>query len=202
VVSGQQATAASATAAPRARGIAGKRRWRHRTARRLTLLGLVVVLMGVGSVPGVEAARAPLPAGARPSKISQMVCTPKAAQEIDQVIGQQAAVEHKTWIGHLYSCDYRYHAGTMVLSVKELSSWPQTLSYFNSLAKKLGKTIPVFGLGQGAFEVRNGSVVVRKDWKVLLVNTSGLPSRLTASHITNDAALAVASVILGCWKGD
>ena len=53
----------------------------------------------------------------------------------------------------------------MVLSVKELSSWTQTYAYFDELAETLHKTAPVPGLGQGAFVVRDGSVVVRKDWR-------------------------------------
>ena len=32
-------------------------------------------------------------------------------------------------------------------------------------------------LGQGAFQTTNGSVVVRKDWKVLLVDDTGLPAQ-------------------------
>ena len=63
----------------------------------------------------------------------------------------------------------------MELSVKELSSWAQTKQYFDSLAATLGRTRDLPGLGQAAFQTTDGSVVVRKDWKVLLVDSSGAP---------------------------
>jgi hypothetical protein len=46
-------------------------------------------------------------------------------------------------------------------------------------------------------------MVVRKDWKVLLVDTAGLSAQfgqpLTSS---GEVAVTVADVILGCWNGD
>ena len=45
---------------------------------------------------------------------------------------------------------------------------------------------------------RNGSVVVRKDWKVLLVNTPPLRKPPTGS--VRNLAFTVADVILGCCK--
>lgn len=91
----------------------------------------------------------------------------------------------------------------MVLSVKELSSWSQTLGYFGQLGAKLGKKTPLYNLGQGAFGTDDGSVVVRKDWKVLLVDTSGLPASFGLPPTNpGQIALSVASAILGCWHGD
>jgi hypothetical protein len=72
------------------------------------------------------------------------------------------------------------------------------------LGKTLHKTsTPLRDLGQGAFQVRNGSVVVRKDWKVLLVDITGLPSEFGEPPTSSgDVAATVADVILGCWAGD
>jgi len=59
------------------------------------------------------------------------------------------------------------------------------------------------GLGQGAFQTTDGSVVVRKDWKVLLVDTSGLPARFGVPATTSgEVAVTVGDIILGCWAGD
>jgi hypothetical protein len=91
----------------------------------------------------------------------------------------------------------------MVLSVKELSSWAETYGYFDMLGKSLHESTTVASLGQGAFQVRNGSVVVRKDWKVLLVDITGLPSEFGAPPTSAaDVAVTVALLILGCWAGD
>jgi hypothetical protein len=132
-----------------------------------------------------------------------MVCQSKAAGEIQEVLGETAVVEDRTWVDHLYSCDYRFKSGSIVLSVKELSSWSQTLAYYGGLAKSLGKKATLSGLGQGGFQAPDGAVVVRKDWKVLLVNVSGLPSYFGSPPTSSaDVAATVAYIILGCWAGD
>jgi hypothetical protein len=132
-----------------------------------------------------------------------MVCQPKATHEIDEAVGEVAVMSHPTWVGHLYSCQFRYATGVMTLSVKELSSWPQTLGYFGWLGTRLNRTTPLYNLGQGAFIARDGSVVVRKDWKVLLVDASSLPSRFGQPPTTRgQIALTVSGLILGCWHGD
>jgi hypothetical protein len=157
----------------------------------------------VGSAGSAGSAQAPRPAGTSPSEISRMVCTPKTAAEVAQVMGAEATVAAPTWANHLYSCGYRYRAGTMVLSVKELSSWPQTYAYFDQLAGTLHKTTQIGGLGQGAFIVRDGSVVVRKDWKILLVDISGMRGEVgSPPKPAGELALYVAQAILGCWNGD
>ena len=108
-----------------------------------------------------------------------------------------------TWVDHLYSCQYGYPTGSMELSVKELSSWAQTAAYYQLLAHQLGKTSDLENLGQGAFQTTDGSVVVRKDWKVLLVNIAGLPAQFGVPPTSSgDVAVTVADVILGCWAGD
>jgi hypothetical protein len=167
-------------------------------------LAFLAVLLGIAGCGGLTAsAQAPQPAGKSPSEAARMVCTPKTAAEIAEVMGTKASVATPTWADHLYSCGYRYDEGTMVLSVKELSSWPQTYAHFDQLARTLHRTTPIAGLGQGAFIVRDGSVVVRKDWKILLVDISGVRGKVgSPPRPPGQVALYVAQVILGCWAGD
>jgi hypothetical protein len=168
----------------------------------LAVLAVVLGIAGCGSV-NASSAESPKPAGKSPSAIARMVCAEEAAGEIAQVVGAKASVTAPTWADHLYSCGYLYREGTMVLSVKELSSWTQTYAYFDKLAETLHKTAPVKGLGQGAFVVSDGSVVVRKDWKILLVDISGLHGTVGSPPSSRDTvALDAAAVILGCWSGD
>lgn len=158
---------------------------------------------GADASPSAITPSSPLPAGSRPSEISKMVCKSEAQQKIAQALGTTAVVETPTWRGHLYSCRYAYPNGGITLSVKELSSWGQTLSYFRGLGAALGRTETLPDLGQDAFQVRNGSVVVRKDWKVLLVDVSGLPAQFgTPATPSGNVAVVVADLILGCWSGD
>ena len=165
------------------------------------------VLAGCSSAPrpgtGTTTTRAPLPAGAEPSAISRMVCSARAQQELATPLGLSASVSAPTWADDTYSCRYSYSTGYFDLSVKELSSWAETYAYFGGLGARLHDTGTVTGLGQGAFSTADGSIVVRKDWKVLLVDITGLPSQFGMPATSrSDVAYTIADVIMGCWQGD
>ncbi len=167
------------------------------------LLAPVLAGCGSSSATGTTKTTVPLPAGRYPSAVSKMVCRTEAAHDVGLALGETASVTSPTWVEHLYTCQYAYHSGTLTLSVKELSSWPETLAYFHGLGNQLGVTRTLSNLGQGAFQTTNGSVVVRKDWKVLLVDPTGLPAQFGNPPTTSgDIAVTVADVILGCWAGD
>jgi hypothetical protein len=172
----------------------------------LTVGGVLVAgsVSASASVPGVEENFSrPLPAGAVPSGISRMVCSATAQREIAEVLGVRASVSRPTWVNHAYSCRYRYADGGFVMTVKELSSWPQTLAYYSGIGHTQGRTASVPNLGQGAFQTGNGSAVVRKDWKILTVNISGLPAQFGRPPTPrSDVAVTVADLILACWAGD
>ncbi len=181
--------------------------WYARRVRgRGALVLAFVLVVGTGCSGGSTATtttRAPEPAGATPSPISVEVCARDAVSEINSALGEKATVSKPIWVNQTYSCRYGYPSGSMELSVKELSSWAQTKQYFGSLAATLGKTRDLPGLGQAAFQTANGSVVVRKDWKVLLVDSTGLPAQFGIPPTSSgDVAVTVGDVILGCWAGD
>ncbi len=156
-----------------------------------------------GGSSATTTTRAPLPAGSHPSAIARMVCSEEAQTEMASALGERATVSAPTWEDHRYSCTYTYPTGSFGMSVKELSSWSETLAYYDSLAQRLGKSRDLENLGQGSFQTSDGSVVVRKDWKVLLVDASGLPAQFgVPATSSQSAAVTVADVILGCWAGD
>jgi hypothetical protein len=126
-----------------------------------------------------------------------------AQNEMATDLGVKAVVEDRAWVGHRYSCSYVFSNGTIRLSVQELSSWAQTFAYYHGLGRRLGDTGYLGNLGQGAFRAGNGDVVVRKDWKVLLVDITGLPSQFGVPPTSASAvAYTVADIILACWAGD
>jgi len=156
-----------------------------------------------GGTATTPTTRAPQPAGATPSPISVMVCAPEAVKEINGALGEKATVSGRSWVDHRYSCRYGYPEGSMTLSVKELSSWAETRAYFAATAVTSGRARDLSGLGQAAFQATDGSVVVRKDWKVLVVDIGGLPAQFGVPPTSSgDVAVTVADVILGCWAGD
>ncbi len=151
----------------------------------------------------VGADRTPLPAGPQPSEIAKEPCQSDAQHEIADALGVKGAVTDKSWIHHRYSCNYVYRNGTFTLSIQELSSWGQTYAYFHQLGHQMGDVGKLLNLGQGAFQTTDGSVVVRKDWKVLLVNVANLPPSFgVPATASKYVAVTVADVILGCWAGD
>ena len=105
-----------------------------------------------------------------------------------------------TWSDHIYSCRYTYNKAVMVLSVKELSNKTETDAYFTSLKHRFGQ---VQDLGESAFTTKNRSLVVRKDYKVLLVDISGLPGRFgDPPSSRGKIAIKVGATIMNCWTGD
>jgi hypothetical protein len=132
-----------------------------------------------------------------------MVCAPEAQLDIANALGSHTTQAVKpSWVDQLYSCRYVYRGGQIVLSVKELADDKATGGYYDFLAQRIGKRSTVAGLGQAAFDTPNDSVVVRKDFKVLDVDVSGLPNHFGSPSIDRSAAaMRVALVVMGCWTG-
>ena len=78
----------------------------------------------------------------------------------------------------MYSCQYVYPSGVVSLSVKELKDASATKRYFEKLGNALGRRPGKLALGGGGFTAMDGSVVVRKDFKVLDVDVSKLSGPL------------------------
>lgn len=146
---------------------------------------------------------APLPPGPHPAKVAAMVCDDETQRKTALVLGIRAHVPTPTWDvrTHVFSCVFEYPTGSFRLSVKENLGWGATKAYFNQLGHRLGNTDTLGNLGQGAFVTSDGSVVVRKDWKVLLVDISGLHGHAVGKPATQPPAVAytVADIILGCF---
>jgi hypothetical protein len=166
-------------------------------------LAIVAVALTLGVPTASATARRPLPPGSTPSPIATMPCRPKTQAELAQALGERATVGPPTWKNHRYTCTYAYQSGSYTLSIQELSSWDQTFAYYRSFKHTMGQLRPLEDLGQGAYQTNNGDVVVRKDWKVLLVDVGHLPARFgVPATATRYIAVTVADVILGCWAGD
>jgi|SRR5579871_1618741 len=169
---------------------------RARTAMAAT--AALAVLGGCGTAR----AAGPAAAGSAPSKASRMVCSAEAQNEIADAVGAHTtAVPAPTWSDHLYSCTYTYADGRIALSVKELRDAASTTAYFTSVESSIGHGTDVAGVGQDAYQGDDGSVVVRKDYKVLDVDVSALPARFGTPPIDRgEAAMRVAVTVMGCWK--
>jgi hypothetical protein len=137
-----------------------------------------------------------------PSKSAKMICNGEGRADIESSVPSKLLAQPKPkWAKQTYTCNYRFKDGRLGMSVRELSTKAQTDAYFAALRTKLGQA-EVLTLGQGAFVTTNGSTVVRKDHKVLLVDVTGLPQKFGKPAIQrSDLSIGVANVIMGCWTG-
>jgi hypothetical protein len=166
------------------------------------------LLVACGTSPGRQRTAAtsttaplvPQPAGVDPSESAKMICSGEAQTDVAERLGMKASmVTTPTWVDHLYSCRYVYPDGAIGLSLKELDNEVATTRYFEGLGLQLGRTESL-ALGDGALLTSTGSVVLRKDWKVLYIDVSQVPSPFGQME-HRETALSIAYEILGCWTG-
>jgi hypothetical protein len=172
----------------------------------LLLLACGLAIAGCGSSSKSSAptttAAAGHPPGTQASASSKMVCSKEAQRDIAASLGVKATVSTPTWVNDVYTCKYVYPTGTLTLSVKELSNAAQTTAAYTSFGTKLGRRPEVVSFGQGAFITTNGSVIVRKDYKVLDVDVSQLPQKFgQPPQDRSNVALSVAATVMSCWTG-
>jgi hypothetical protein len=141
--------------------------------------------------------------GEGPSVSAKMVCAPEAQQEIAATLGvKTTAGVVGQWNAPVYSCTYRYANGSFGLSVRELADVATAGRDFKTVSAQYAAKKSDANLGQGTSQAANGTVVVVKDNKVLVVDASGLPAKFGQPVLSrSDAALSVAVVIMGCWTG-
>ena len=168
-------------------------------------LTLSMAACGSAAAPGATAGTTTTGAsnGDTPSKSAEMICQPEAAEEIAAALGVHTSrPPTPTWVDRLYSCRYTYPSSTMVLSVKELPDETATTAYYAAAQRRVPGSTATTILGQNGFAEPGGSVVVRKDLKILRIDVSVLPSRFgKPPHTRSNVGFVVAAVILGCWTG-
>jgi hypothetical protein len=157
---------------------------------------LSIVWVGAGTA--ASASRA-----AVPSKQAKMICAGEAKHDIAGVLAiKPVRVTKPTWVDDVYSCTYVYPTGSFTVAVKDLPDRTATSAYFDTLGTTLSRLPDAVGLGDGAFLTPTGSVVVRKDNKVLEVDASKLPAEFGKLELSPaDVGSTVAMTILGCWTG-
>jgi hypothetical protein len=133
-----------------------------------------------------------------------MICQPEAADEIASALGVQTSTPPtSSWSNQVYSCRYQYPSGVMALSIKELPDEAATTAYYTAAQHSLPNFTPEQVLGQQGFSGPDGSIYVRKDFKVLHVDVSALPDHIgPRPHSRADAAFTVAALIMSCWTGN
>lgn len=137
-----------------------------------------------------------------PSDAAHLVCTGTAENEITGALGIRTTEPlAPTWTDHVYACRYAFADGSMRLSVKDLPDDAGTTAWFDSLHIAATGSTALSGMGDGAFQEPNGTVVVRKDHAVLVVDVAALPATVGKPvRPRATAARTVAQTVLICWK--
>lgn len=172
--------------------------------RRLLPLALVLALSACSatapSAPGPtpSSATGPATAGAGPDALTKMICEDEVHTELAGFLGVDTVEPPRpTWVPPVFTCVYAYADGRFTMTVWEQPDKAATEAYFKS--KSDGGTV-LRGLGEAAATLPDGSVVLRKDTKVLLVDVSTLPKQFgQPPSDPAHAALTIAQVVMHCW---
>src|SRR5207249_4891863 len=106
------------------------------------------------------------------------------------------------WVDHVYTCNYVYRGGMFALAVTELEDAAHTTAVYKAFATRLGQRPTIAPFGEGAFVTTNGSVIVRKDFKVLEIDVSLLPPTFgQPPRDRSEVALDIAATVMACWPG-
>jgi hypothetical protein len=111
---------------------------------------------------------------------------------------QLTAAPQPSYVDALYTCPYRLPSGTVTLSVKELADPAATTAWFDGLRARLGSVGKVY-LGEDGFQTPAGSIVVRKDDLVLLVDTTTFAD-LAPPRSRSEVATNIAFIVMACWE--
>ncbi len=151
----------------------------------------------------VSAAPTSAPADA-PSPQAEMVCQPEAQADIEDLVGvQPTQVGPLQYTNHVSTCRYAYANGSFLLIVQDLPNDLTTTDAFDALAGKLGRVDAIDLPDANAFSTTDGSIVLRKDTKVMLVDVTGLPTTFGSPPSPRaDAARLIMKAVLGCWTGE
>jgi len=183
------------------------RRVVHISSRLLVSVGVVLTLAQCSS-SGDARSTAPTTTllvtyGDQPTASAQMVCGADGQTALNLALNVAGlSVTTPKWVDHLYSCVYQYPSGSFALSVKELPTIAATVDYFTSLKAKSTGALPL-ALGQDGFTSTDGTSVVRKDNKELVIDVSTLPAQFgTPSQTRTATSQTIAVSLLGCWTGE
>jgi len=138
-----------------------------------------------------------------PSPQAEMVCAPEAQQDIQNLIGVvPTAVGPIQYANHTSTCRYAYSNGAFTLVVQDLPNDLTTARTYEALAGKLGKVDRIDLPDAEAFTTNDGSIVLRRDTKVMLVDVTQLPGTFGSPPSPRaDAARLIMKAVLNCWVG-
>jgi hypothetical protein len=156
---------------------------------------VAAALAGAGLllVPGLTAAGA----SQAPAKtIAAEICEPMVRNAVEASLGAPLpAAQQGAWAGRTFTCTYPLTGGQLVLAVDDLRTKKQAQSAYRSLNRATQHRTRLNGLGNGAFQAPDGTIVAFKDQFLLHVDPGAAPPTVGKS----DLAFAALVAVMGCW---
>jgi hypothetical protein len=173
---------------------------------RAALVGAVaaLTLAACGSSPaGSTGTSGPTGTATGPSVSALMVCSAEAQADLQNALGVGVArPPDSSFVDGVYTCDYHYAAGELVMSVRDMGDQGTAEAYMASARAKIKKPTDLAGIGDAAFSDGVSQVFVRKDVKVLTVDASKLPATFgQPPHPRSTIAATAAIIVMLCWTG-
>jgi hypothetical protein len=154
-------------------------------------------LAGAGLIlaPGLPVAGA----SQAPAKtIAAEICEPMVRNAVEASLGAPLpAAQQGAWAGRTFTCVYPLTGGQLVLSVDDLRTKKKAQAAYRTLNRATPHPTRLNGLGNGAFQASDGTIVAFKDQFLLRVNPGAAPPTVGKS----DLAFAALVAVMGCWTG-
>jgi len=135
---------------------------------------------------------------ARPSArvLAAEVCEDMVRNALAASLGAPLpGAQQGAWAGNVFTCRYPLPGGQFVLTVHQYASRTRARRAFTVLARTNAGSTRLNGIGDRAFQARDGILQVWKDQFVLAADPSGVPPSLSRS----DLAFAAVVAVMGCW---
>ncbi len=180
---------------------------RHQRPAIAAIVAALAAVAGCGGEPapvGPPPGQAPAAAAPdAPSPQAEMVCQPEAQQDIQDLIGVvPTKVGPIQYTNHTTTCRYAYADGSFTLVVEDLPNDITTTRTYEALAGKLGRTTSFDLPDAQGYSTSEGSVVLRRDTKVMLVDVTALPATFgDPPNSRGNTALLIMKAVLNCWTG-
>jgi hypothetical protein len=165
--------------------------------RPVAILALSAALVLAPGLAGV--AQAGVAGGVRrPSArtLAAEVCEDMVRNALAASLGTQLpGAQQGSWAGNVFTCLYPLPGGQFVLRVNQFASKQRAHLAFTRLARAARGSTRLNGIGDRAFQARDGILEVWKDQFVLDADPSAVPPPIGKS----DLAFAAVVAVMGCW---
>jgi type II secretory pathway pseudopilin PulG len=164
-----------------------------RRAAAVLVAGAVLAVGAVGAGSAVAGAKGPAA-----KSIAAEICEPMVRNAVEASLGAPLpGAQQGAWAGRTFTCTYPLTGGQLVLAVDDLRTKAKAKSTYAQQNRVTAHATRLNGLGNGAFQAPDGTVLAYKDQFLLHINPTAAPPAVQKS----DLAFAALVAVMSCWTG-